>query len=204
MALPRMRTLGLTGGIGSGKSTVADMLQSRGARVVDADALSRATTAAGGSAVAAIARTFGDDFVTPQGALDRDRMRALVFEDPGARQRLEAIVHPLVTQAGARAAEAARQAGVRLLVHDVPLLVESGRWLDRVERVLVVDCEEDTQVRRVMARSALDEATVRRIIASQATRAERRAVADFVLFNQNLGFEQLDVAVGSIARIMGL
>lgn len=199
-----MRTLGLTGGIGSGKSTVAGMLLARGARVVDADALSRATTAAGGSAIAAIASLFGHDFITTEGALDRDRMRALVFQDPGARNRLEAIVHPLVGQAGADATEAARQDGVRLLVHDVPLLVESGRWVDRVERVLVVDCEHQTQVERVMARSALDEPTVRRIIASQASRAERRKAADFVLFNEKLSIEQLDVAVGSIADIMGL
>ena len=199
-----MRTLGLTGGIGSGKSTVAGMLAVRGARVIDADALSRATTAAGGSAVPAIAARFGDDFITPDGALDRERMRALVFQDPAARHRLEAIVHPLVHQASARAAEAARQQGIRLLVHDVPLLVESGRWLDRVERVLVVDCSHQTQVDRVMARSALDEVTVRRIIASQASRAERRGAADFVLFNEKSSMKQLDVAVGVIAHIMGL
>lgn len=199
-----MRTLGLTGGIGSGKSTVAGMLEARGARVIDADALSRAATAAGGSAIPEIAAGFGTAFITPEGALDRERMRALVFHDPGARHRLEAIVHPLVSQASRRASEDARAQGIGLLVHDVPLLVESGRWVDRVERVLVVDCEHQTQVRRVMARSALDEATVRRIIASQASRAERRRAADFVLFNEKLSIEQLDVAVESIAHIMGL
>jgi len=199
-----MRTLGLTGGIGSGKSTVAGMLEARGARVIDADALSRATTAPGGSAIAAIAAGFGAGFITPEGALDRERMRALVFQDPGARHRLEAIVHPLVSRAGLEAANDARDEGIRLLVHDVPLLVESGRWVGRVERVLVVDCEHRTQVARVMARSALDETTVRRIIASQASRAERLRAADFVLFNEKPGIEQLDVAVGSIAHIMGL
>ena len=199
-----MRTLGLTGGIGSGKSTVAGMLEARGARVIDADALSRATTAPGGSAVPAIADSFGAGFITPEGALDRERMRALVFQDPGARHRLEAIVHPLVSRASRQASDDAQDQGIRLLVHDVPLLVESGRWVDRVERVLVVDCEHRTQVRRVMARSALDQTTVCRIIASQASRTERRRAADFVLFNENLSIEQLDVAVGSIAHIMGL
>ena len=199
-----MRTLGLTGGIGSGKSTVAGMLEARGARVIDADALSRATTAPGGSAVPAIADSFGAGFITPEGALDRERMRALVFPDPGARHRLEAIVHPLVSRASRQASDDAQDQGIRLLVHDVPLLVESGRWVDRVERVLVVDCEHRTQVRRVMARSALDQTTVCRIIASQASRTERRRAADFVLFNENLSIEQLDVAVGSIAHIMGL
>ena len=199
-----MRTLGLTGGIGSGKSTVAGMLEARGARVIDADALSRATTAPGGSAVPAIADSFGAGFITPEGALDRERMRALVFQDPGARHRLEAIVHPLVSRASRQASDDAQDQGIRLRVHDVPLLVESGRWVDRVERVLVVDCEHRTQVRRVMARSALDQTTVCRIIASQASRTERRRAADFVLFNENLSIEQLDVAVGSIAHIMGL
>jgi len=199
-----MRSLGLTGGIGSGKSTVAALLAARGAVIVDADAISRAATATGGAAVPAIAAAFGADFVTPEGALDRDRMRALVFRDPAARHRLEAIVHPLVRQATDAAAEAARLAGARLVVFDVPLLVESGGWTDRVERVLVVDCEVETQVARVLARSTLDEATVRRIIASQASREQRRAVADFVVFNYGITMSQLDVALGPIARSMGL
>ncbi|WPB57660.1 dephospho-CoA kinase [Xylophilus sp. GOD-11R] len=199
-----MRTLGLTGGIGSGKSTVAVMLAARGAVVIDADALSRATTAAGGSAISAIAGTFGTDFITAEGAMDRERMRALVFQDPGARQRLEAIVHPLVREATRAAADAARAQGARLAVFDVPLLVESGDRAGRFDRVAVVDCEADTQVARVMARSTLDEATVRRIVASQATRVERRAAADFVILNEGIGIEQLDVAAASIARSMGL
>jgi dephospho-CoA kinase len=199
-----MRTLGLTGGIGSGKSTVAGLLAARGAVIIDADALSRAATAAGGVAMPAIASVFGESFITPEGALDRDRMRSLVFQDPGARHRLEAIVHPLVTLATRRAERAATEAGARLVVHDVPLLVESGRWTGRVERVLVVDCRPQTQVARVLARSALDESTVLRIIASQASREARRRAADFVLFNDVATIEQLDVAVGSIAHIMGL
>jgi len=199
-----MRSLGLTGGIGSGKSTVAGMLAARGAVVIDADALSRATTASGGSAIAAIAARFGAGFVTADGALDRDRMRSLVFEQPAARLALEAIVHPLVQRATADAAVHARASGARLVVFDIPLLVESGRWASRVDRVLVVDCGIDTQVARVMARNGLDEASVRRIVASQATRAARRAAADFVLFNEMSTIAQLDVAVGSIAHLMGL
>jgi dephospho-CoA kinase len=199
-----MRSLGLTGGIGSGKSTVAALLAGRGAVIVDADAISRASTAAGGAAVPAIAAAFGADFVTPDGALDRDRMRALVFRDPDARHRLEAIVRPLVRRATDAAAEAARLAGARLVVFDVPLLVESGGWTDRVERVLVVDCEIETQIARVLARSTLDEATVRRIVATQASREQRRAVADFVVFNDGITMSQLDVALGPIARSMGL
>jgi dephospho-CoA kinase len=199
-----MRTLGLTGGIGSGKTTVATMLAARGAAVIDADALSRATTAAGGSAMPRIAEHFGADFIAADGSLDRARMRDLVFQDPAARHRLEAIVHPLVRVATQAATDAARHAGLRLLVFDVPLLVESGHWTDRVERVLVVDCEVDTQVARTMARSALDEAAVRRVVASQASRVQRRQAADFVLFNESLTMKQLDVAVGSIASSMGL
>jgi len=199
-----MRSLGLTGGIGSGKSTVAGLLAARGAVVIDADALSRATTAAGGSAVPAIAAQFGTEFITSGGALDRERMRALVFQDPQARQRLEAIVHPLVQSATQAATVAARAAGGRLVVYDVPLLVESGRWADRLDRVLVVDCEVDTQVARVIARNGLDEAAVRRIVASQAGREARRRAADFVLFNERITITQLDVAAASITRSMGL
>ncbi|QHI98146.1 dephospho-CoA kinase [Xylophilus rhododendri] len=199
-----MRTLGLTGGIGSGKSTAAGLLAARGASIVDADALSRATTAAGGPAIPAIAQAFGPDFISADGALDRERMRRLVFEQPAARHRLEAIVHPLVRAATDAAADEARRAGAALLVFDVPLLVESGHWSDRVDRVLVIDCEVATQLARVLARSALDEATVRRIVASQASRIERRRAADFVVFNDGLDITQLDVALGAIARSMGL
>jgi len=132
--------LGLTGGIGSGKSTVGTMLMARGAAVIDADAISRATTAAGGAAIAAIAERFGLTFITPAGALDRERMRTHVFANPNARQQLEAIIHPLVSLHTQQQAEAALARGQRVLVFDVPLLVESQRWRGHVDRVLVVDC----------------------------------------------------------------
>ncbi|MEH3087293.1 MAG: dephospho-CoA kinase [Xylophilus ampelinus] len=197
--------LGLTGGIGSGKSTVAAMLAARGAAVVDADAISRGTTAPGGPAIAAIGDAFGADFVAPDGALDRGRMRALAFADPDARRRLEAIVHPLVRAEIARQAEAATAAGARLLVFDVPLLVESlASWRGRLDRILVVDCGPETQVARVAARSGLEAAAVRAVIAAQATRAQRLAAADIVLPNDGCSLEQLRAGVDRIVDSFGL
>ena len=190
--------LGLTGGIGSGKSTVAQMFATRGAAVIDSDAIARSVTAANGSAMPAIAEAFGKEFVTPEGALDRDRMRALVFSDPSAKLRLEAIVHPLVGMATQAQAQAAIQAGHTLLVFDVPLLVESPRWRKLVDKVLVVDCLESTQIERVIARSGLARDAVQNIIQAQATRAQRLAAADITLFNEGLNLEQLQVAVDAL------
>lgn len=190
--------LGLTGGIGSGKSTVAQMLAGRGGAVIDSDAIARGVTAANGSAMPAIAEAFGKEFVTPEGALDRDRMRALVFSDPSAKLRLEAIVHPLVGLATQAQAQSAIQTGHTLLVFDVPLLVESPRWRQLVDKVLVIDCLESTQVARVMARSAMTSDAVQSIIRAQATRAQRLAAADITLFNEGLDLEQLRLAVEAI------
>ena len=190
--------LGLTGGIGSGKSTVAQMFAARGAAVIDSDAIARSVTAANGSAMPAIAEAFGKEFVTPEGALDRDRMRALVFSDPSAKLRLEAIVHPLVGMATQAQAQAAIQAGHTLLVFDVPLLVESPRWRKLVDKVLVVDSLESTQIERVIARSGLALDAVQNIIHAQATRAQRLAAADITLFNEGLDLEQLQVAVDAL------
>jgi dephospho-CoA kinase len=191
--------LGLTGGIGSGKSTVAQMFAARGAAVIDSDAIARNVTAADGPAMPAIEEAFGKEFVTPEGALDRDRMRALVFSDPSAKQRLEAIVHPLVGMATQAQAQAAIQAGHTLLVFDVPLLVESPRWRKLVDKVLVVDCLESTQIARVMARSGLTRDAVQNIIRAQATRAQRLAAADITLFNEELDLVQLQTAVDALA-----
>ena len=190
--------LGLTGGIGSGKSTVAQMFAARGAAVIDSDAIARSVTAANGSAMPAIAEAFGKEFVTSEGALDRDRMRALVFSDPSAKLRLEAIVHPLVGMATQAQARAAIQAGHTLLVFDVPLLVESPRWRKLVDKVLVVDSLESTQIERVIARSGLALDAVQNIIHAQATRAQRLAAADITLFNEGLDLEQLQVAVDAL------
>ncbi|HYF18583.1 MAG TPA: dephospho-CoA kinase [Ramlibacter sp.] len=196
--------IGLTGGIGSGKSTVLAMLAARGAAVVDADAISRSTTAAGGAAIPAIAQHFGADFVTAGGALDRERMRARAYADPQARRDLEAIIHPLVGAESQRQVQAALAAGARCIVFDIPLLVESGRWRRQVDRVLVVDCHAATQVSRVVARSGLAPAQVEAIMAAQAPRALRLAAADVVVFNEGLTLEQLELEVAGAARAFGL
>lgn len=196
--------IGLTGGIGSGKSTVLAMLVELGAVPIDADAISRATTAAGGAAIAEIRRRFGPEFVDASGALDRARMRDRIYAHPGARKELEAIIHPLVGAEIARQVDAAERAGARCIVYDIPLLVESGRWRAQLDRVLVVDCEPDTQVQRVVARSALAPEEVRAIIAAQAPRALRLAAADFVICNEQLTLEALRSEVEQAARAFGL
>lgn len=175
--------VGLTGGIGSGKSAVADRFAALGAAIVDTDAIAHALTAAGGAAIEAIAREFGPDYIDAAGSLDRPRMRERVFNDPQAKARLEAILHPRIREAAlAAAAQAAARAPYVVFV--VPLLVESGTWRSRVDRLLVIDCSTATQEARVCARSGLDAALVRRIIAQQASRAERLAAADDVLVNE--------------------
>ena len=196
--------IGLTGGIGSGKSTVLAMLQALGAVAVDAVAISRATTAAGGAAIPAIRQLFGPDFVTPDGALDRVRMRERAYAHPEARRELEAIIHPLVAAESARQVQQAMTQGARCIVFDVPLLVESGRWRSQVDRVLVVDCLPATQVARVAARSALDAAQVQAIMAAQAPRALRLQAADAVIYNEGLSLQQLRTQVEGVARTFGL
>lgn len=201
--MPALR-LGLTGGIGSGKSTVAQLLVGHGAYLIDADAISRATTAAGGNAIAPIAAAFGPTLVGQDGALNRDAMRALVFTDPSAKTRLESIVHPLVGQAIAAQAQHAEDTGVACIVFDIPLLVESARWRRTVDRVLVVDCLVTTQIARVTARSGLTAADVEKIVVTQATRAQRLAAADVVLFNDGLTLDELAVQTREIAVQFGL
>jgi dephospho-CoA kinase len=196
--------VGLTGGIGSGKSTVLEMLTQLGAAAIDADAISRNTTATGGAAIPAIAARFGSGFLTPEGALDRDRMRQHAYADPGARKRLEEIIHPLVGQESTRQVQAAIAAGVPCIVFDIPLLVESGRWRAQVDRVLVVDCSPQTQVERVVARSGRTPEEVLAIIAVQARRGERLASADLVICNEGVSLEQLRDMVVQTARRFGL
>jgi dephospho-CoA kinase len=190
--------IGLTGGIGSGKSTVAAMWARLGAALIDIDGISRRLTAPGGGAIDALASAFGIKFITGDGALDRARMRDLVFSDPAQKLRLEAILHPLI---GVETERQAREAIAPALVFDVPLLAESGHWRDRVHRVLVVDCSEATQVQRVVARSGLGEATVLGIIAQQASRAKRRACADAVIHNDAVSLDALACEVERLWRI---
>jgi len=193
--LPGLR-IGLTGGIGSGKSSVARRLAAHGALVVDTDALAHALTAPGGAAIPAIAAAFGAAMIAADGAMDRAKMRALVFDEPAQRQRLEAILHPMIGDA--TRAQASRAGAGQAVVFDVPLLTESGTWRARVDRVLVVDCPTTTQVARVVARSGWTPEAVERTIAQQATRAQRRAIADAVLVNDTLTLAQLDDEVDAL------
>jgi dephospho-CoA kinase len=180
-------SVGLTGGIGCGKTTVADLFAERGASVIDTDQIAHALTAPGGAAMAALVAEFGPDYATPDGALDRARMRELVFSNPGARARLEAILHPRIREATAAATAIA--AGP-YLIYVVPLLIESGIWRKRVGRVLAIDCPEQLQIARVMTRNGLQEAQVRAIMAAQVTREQRLAAADDVIVNDD-GIEAL-------------
>jgi dephospho-CoA kinase len=176
----RRFTVGLTGGIGSGKSTVAREFEARGVTVVDADALAHRLTAPGGAAIPALRAAFGDEVIDASGALDRARMRAVAFGDARARTRLEEILHPLIRAESDRLAQAAPGPYVVLMI---PLLVESGNPRARCDRVLVVDCPEAEQIHRVMARSGLARAEIEAIMTSQVSRAARLAAADDVVDN---------------------
>lgn len=184
-----MLRIGLTGGIGSGKSRVADILGEQGASIIDTDVIAHALTATGGKAIPAIKKAFGTAVITPEGALDRAQMREQVFADKSARDRLQTILHPMIAQ-GVRL-EAERAQGC-YQVFVVPLLVESGRWLSQVDRVCVVDCDRETQVARVQKRSGLDVAQIENILAAQATREQRLAVAHDVIQNgATVSYDQL-------------
>jgi dephospho-CoA kinase len=191
---PALR-VGLTGGIGSGKSTVAAELQRCGAVLVDTDAIARAIAAPGGAAIPALAAAFGADAIAADGSLDRARMRALAFADATAKARLEAILHPLI---GAEAQRQAEAAGAQPVVFDVPLLTESGRWRARTQRILVVDCSTETQVQRVAQRPGWSEAAARSVVAQQATRERRRAIADAVIHNEGITLDDLRAQVRAL------
>lgn len=172
--------VGLTGGIGSGKTTVADLFVGQGAALVDTDAIAHELTAAGGAAMPLLREAFGDSIVGGDGALDRAAMRRLVFADAGARTRLESILHPMIRTLSD---ERCRAASAPYVILAVPLLVESGQYRERCNRILVVDCPESLQIERVMARSGLSRAEVEAILAAQATRQQRLAIADDVVNN---------------------
>ena len=192
-----MLTVGLTGGIGSGKSTVADLFAARGVPLVDTDVIAHRITAPHGIAMAAISAQFGPEFVATDGSMDRARMRALVFSDEAARKRLEAITHPLIR---AETEREMREANGPYVIVVVPLLVESGSWKTRVDRVLAVDCGVETQIARVMRRNGFAREQVLAIIARQATREARLAAADDVIVNDARSLEQLDVDVDQLHR----
>lgn len=189
-ALTRPR-IGLTGGIGSGKSTVAGIWVALGATLVDTDAIAHALTGPGGAALPAIRAAFGDAAVTADGALDRGYMRSLAFSDAQARRRLEAIVHPMIGLEAQRQAAAA--AGT--IVFDVPLLTESSAWRARCDRILVIDCPIEVQIERVMKRSGWPLEQVQSVIAQQASRVRRCAIADAVIHNAGLALDALQAQV---------
>lgn len=179
--------VGLTGGIGSGKSTVADLFVARGAALVDTDAIAHELTAAHGPAMPALLAEFGPQAADPAGALDRAAMRRRIFAEPSAKARLEAILHPLIRQLSA---ERSRAATAPYVILAVPLLVESGNYRERCDRIVVVDCPESLQIERVMARNRLSAAEVQSIMATQASRQQRLAAASDVVANDR-GREEL-------------
>jgi len=174
--------IGLTGGLGSGKSTVATRFASHGIEIVDTDAIARELAAPGGVAIPALRAAFGDTVIAADGGLDRARMRAQAFADPAARTRLEAILHPLIEAESLRRSAAARSPYV---IIDVPLLVETGRWRGRCDRVCVVDCPLELQIARAVERDGHSRSEIEAILAAQASREAKLAVADDVIDNSS-------------------
>ena len=177
--------IGLTGGIGSGKTAVSDQLAKLGAGIVDTDLIAHLITAPKGVAIPLIEKQFGAEFISADGSLNRSKMRSLVFENPKARKILEAITHPLIREETTRQAVQLVKEGVPYLVFVVPLLIESSAWLGLIDRLVVVDCPEEMQIERVMHRSNLTRNEVERILAAQASRQERLSHADMVIENQD-------------------
>ena len=196
--------IGLTGGIGSGKSTVAAMLQKLGAAIVDADAISRATTAPEGAAISRISTTFGPEYLDSDGALNRENMRKTIFTDASAKSKLEHILHPLIRHQMLAQANLASDAGATCVVFDIPLLVESGAWRSFVNSVVVVDCTLEMQLLRVKQRSGISDDMVRSVISAQASRNDRLNAADIVIFNDSCSMGQLATCVQAIASRIGL
>jgi dephospho-CoA kinase len=190
--------LGLTGGIGSGKSTVARFWVEAGAVLVDTDVISRQITAPGGAAIPALVQVFGDEVLDAAGALNRDHMRQRVFSDPAAKAQLESVLHPLIGQLARQQAEAA---GSQPVLIDVPLLSATSHWRVWVHRVLVVDCEAITQIDRVAQRPGWTPELAQRVVAQQLSRRERRALADAVIHNDGLSLQALRQQVLDLYRL---
>lgn len=192
--------LGLTGGIGSGKSTVASMFATLGAVVIDADAVSRKLTAAHGQAIEAIKLEFGNAMISSDGSLDRSRMRDLVFTDANAKKRIENIIHPLIKLEMQQQDYDATKSAVNLIVYDIPLLVESSNWRPILTKILVIDCTQQTQTIRVMLRNTLRKEDVGKIMANQATRKMRNSAADILIFNDSITVDELGEQVTQVAQ----
>ena len=201
---PRPPCIGVTGGIGSGKSTVVGFLGALGGAVIDADAVSRSLTAPGGAAIPAIQVAFGPEALDSLGGLDRAAMRTRVFSEPAARLRLESLVHPLIWRELDRQQQAAMSKGPAFLVFDVPLLVEMRRWRPMLDTIVVVDCSPTTQHARVLARNGMDAAQTQRIMDAQASRAQRLACADQVLLNEGISLAELRERTGEILHTLRL
>jgi len=200
----RSLQIGVSGGIGSGKSTICKIFERRGATLIDLDGLSRASTAEGGSAIQEVKRVFGSDFIDPSGAMDRKKMRALVFSEPLARAKLESIIHPLIASLAARQAKEAQKTGAARIVFDIPLLLESSHWRSSLDKVVMVDCLLDTQIRRVQDRSGLSAPEVHAIIQVQSTRAQRLHAADAVVFNENKSLLEIEREIENLEAQFGL
>ena len=196
--------IGLTGGIGSGKSTAATLFADLGACVIDADKISRSVTAIDGPAIEPIKNHFGAVFIQADGSLNRNHMRQLVFNDAVARDALEGIIHPLIQQEMQHQLQNAALTNTRLVVYDIPLLAESSHWRQELDGILVVDCSHETQIDRVMTRNAFTRETIEKIIASQASRTVRLKVADLIIFNENITLVQLRSEVRQVAEVYGL
>lgn len=180
----RIPLLGLTGGIGSGKTTVSDLLGQLGAGIIDTDLIAHHITAPDGIAIPFIRDQFGVEFIDPSGALNRTKMRALVFEKPEARRSLEQITHPLIRQETIQQALALAKAGKPYLVFVIPLLIESASWQGLLDHIAVVDCPEESQIDRVMQRSHLTRKEVKQILGAQASREDRLSQANTILHNE--------------------
>jgi len=189
--------VGLTGGIGCGKSTVAKLFEAQGARIIDTDAIAHQLTRPGGISIAKIQAQFGKDFITPEGALDRSKMRQFIFADADAKRKLESILHPLILETSKAQLSACVHAPYTILM--APLLLESPDFLQLTQCILLVDCTEQNQIGRVIQRSQLDESEIRAIIAQQISPAERRSLADDIIQN-NGSFDELTNQVSVLHR----
>lgn len=197
MNAPRPFIVGLTGGIGSGKSAAADGFSRRGIAVIDTDAIAHTLTAPDGAAMPAIAAAFGNGVIRTDGALDRDAMRERAFSDPAARVRLEQILHPMIRATSERLCS---EAASPYLILAVPLLIESGSYRERCDRICVVDCSPETQIRRVQGRSGLGEERIRSIMAAQASREQRLVAADDIIDNEG-SMADLEAQVAQLDRL---
>ena len=196
--------VGLTGGIGCGKSTVALTWAAMGASVIDADELSRKSTSAGGAAISAIRRQFGTRAIDSNGAMDRAFMREHILSKPNAKLQLEAIVHPIVADGISRALALARSVDTKVVVLDIPLLVESPNWRSQLDFVMVVDCSQETQIARVSKRSGWTQEQIQKVISLQASRQRRLGAADIVIYNEDINLTRLETTVREIGHKFGL